>query len=114
MQKQKLQQKLGYNLSPQQIQFLALLQIPLASLDSRIQEELEDNPALEETEKSEDISIDEMEEDYSNSYKYKQQTNSDYSEVQISEFEETLSEYLKKQLLFQLLDMEMYLLAEDL
>lgn len=114
MQKQKLQQKLGFNLSPQQIQFLALLQIPLASLDSRIQEELEDNPALEETEKSEDISIDEMEEDYPNSYKYKQQTNSDYSEVQISEFEETLSEYLKKQLLLLNLDEDNMFLIEYL
>ena len=114
MQKQKLQQKLGFNLSPQQIQFLALLQIPLASLDSRIQEELEDNPALEETEKSEDISIDEMEEDYSNSYKYKQQTNSDYSEVQISDFEETLSEYLKKQLLLLNLDEDNLFLIEYL
>ena len=114
MQKQKLQQKLGFNLSPQQIQFLALLQIPLASLDSRIQEELEDNPALEETEKSEDISIDEMEEDNSNSYKYKQQTNSDYSEVQISEFEETLSEYLKKQLLLLNLDEDNMFLIEYL
>ena len=28
---QKLQQKIGLNLSPQQIQFLSLLQIPLAS-----------------------------------------------------------------------------------
>jgi len=114
MQKQKLQQKLGFNLSPQQIQFLALLQIPLASLDSRIQEELEDNPALEETEKSEDISIDEMEEDYSNSYKYKQETNSDYSEVQISDFEETLSEYLKKQLLLLNLDEDDLFLIEYL
>jgi len=114
MQKQKLQQKLGFNLSPQQIQFLALLQIPLASLDSRVQEELEDNPALEETEKSEDISIDEMEEDYSNSYKYKQQTNSDYSEVQISDFEETLSEYLKKQLLLLNLDEDDLFLIEYL
>lgn len=114
MQKQKLQQKLGFNLSPQQIQFLALLQIPLASLDSRIQEELEDNPALEETERSEDISIDEMEEDDSNSYKYKQQTNSDYSEVQISDFEETLSEYLKKQLLLLNLDEDAQFLIEYL
>ena len=43
MQKQRLQQKQGLNLSPQQIQFLSLLQIPLESLNSRIQEELEEN-----------------------------------------------------------------------
>lgn len=99
MQKQKLQQKLGINLSPQQIQFLSLLQIPLASLNSRIQEELEDNPALEESEKSEDISIDELDDENPNSYKYRQNNNTEYSEVQISNSEESLSDYLKKQLL---------------
>lgn len=99
MQKQKLQQKLGINLSPQQIQFLSLLQIPLASLNSRIQEELEDNPALEESEKTEDINIEELEEDHPSSYKYRQNNNTEYSEVQISNSEESLSDYLKKQLL---------------
>lgn len=41
---QQLQQKL----SPQQIQFIKLLQVPTAELESRIEEELEINPALEE------------------------------------------------------------------
>jgi RNA polymerase sigma-54 factor len=99
MQKQKLQQKLGFNLSPQQIQFLSLLQIPLASLNSRIQDELEDNPALEEGENSEDISLDELEEDNPNSYKYRQNNTPDFTEVQISNSEESLSDHLKKQLL---------------
>ncbi|MCZ2472803.1 RNA polymerase factor sigma-54 [Aquirufa ecclesiirivi] len=35
-------------LSPQQIQFVKLLQIPTAELAARIEEELEENPALEE------------------------------------------------------------------
>jgi RNA polymerase sigma-54 factor len=35
-------------LSPQQIQFIKLLQVPTAELATRIEEELEDNPALEE------------------------------------------------------------------
>ena len=99
MQKQKLQQKLGLNLSPQQFQFLSLLQIPLASLNSRIQEELEDNPALEEGENSEDISLDELDEDNPNSYKYRQNNTPDFTEVQISNSEESLSDHLKKQLL---------------
>ena len=43
MTKQRLQQKQKFNLTPQQIQFLSLLQIPLSSLNSRIQEELEEN-----------------------------------------------------------------------
>lgn len=48
MQKLSIQQQLSQKLSPQQIQFIKLLQIPAAELDSRIEEELEINPALEE------------------------------------------------------------------
>src|SRR5690606_38118427 len=48
MLKQTLQQKLLQKLSPQQIQFIKLLQVPTASLDTRIKEELEENPALED------------------------------------------------------------------
>lgn len=48
MLKQTLQQKLLQKLSPQQIQFIKLLQVPTASLDTRIKEELEINPALED------------------------------------------------------------------
>jgi RNA polymerase sigma-54 factor len=46
--KQTLTQKLQQKLSPQQIQLMKLLQIPTATLEQRIQEELEVNPALEE------------------------------------------------------------------
>ena len=48
MLRQNLQQKLLQKLSPQQIQFIKLLQVPTLSLDSRIKEELEENPALED------------------------------------------------------------------
>ncbi|GAB3506167.1 RNA polymerase factor sigma-54 [Spirosoma knui] len=48
MQKLSLSQSLQQKLSPQQIQFIKLLQIPTAELDTRIEEELEINPALEE------------------------------------------------------------------
>jgi len=44
---QRLQQKLLQRLSPQQIQLMKLLQVPTASLETRIKEELEENPALE-------------------------------------------------------------------
>jgi len=53
MNKQKLVQKQYQNLSPQQIQFLSLLQTPIDSLEKRIEEELESNPALEEDENEE-------------------------------------------------------------
>lgn len=48
MLKQGLYQKLLQKLSPQQIQLMKLLQVPTASLEQRIKEELEENPALEE------------------------------------------------------------------
>ncbi len=48
MLRQNFQQKLLQKLSPQQIQFIKLLQVPTVSLDTRIKEELEDNPALED------------------------------------------------------------------
>ncbi len=48
MQKLSLNQSLQQKLSPQQIQFIKLLQIPTAELETRIEEELEINPALEE------------------------------------------------------------------
>ncbi len=48
MQKLSLNQSLQQKLSPQQIQFIKLLQIPTAELEARIEEELEINPALEE------------------------------------------------------------------
>jgi RNA polymerase sigma-54 factor len=54
MIKQGLQQKLLQKLSPQQIQLIKLLQIPTDSLDQRIKEELEGNPALEEGMQEED------------------------------------------------------------
>jgi len=48
MQKLNLNQVLSQKLSPQQIQFIKLLQVPTSELDARIEEELEINPALEE------------------------------------------------------------------
>ncbi|WP_297335390.1 RNA polymerase factor sigma-54 [Algoriphagus sp.] len=65
MQKLNLSQSLSQKLSPQQIQFIKLLQVPTAELDTRIEEELEINPALEEgKEEKEDTTQDEYEDTY--------------------------------------------------
>ncbi|SFG62896.1 RNA polymerase factor sigma-54 [Pontibacter chinhatensis] len=68
MQRLDLRQLLSQKLSPQQIQFIKLLQIPTAELEMRIKEELEVNPALEEgrEEPAEEYSdsSDDYEEDY--------------------------------------------------
>lgn len=52
MLNQKLQQKLQQKLSPQQIQLMKLLQLPTLAFEQRIKEELEENPALEDTNES--------------------------------------------------------------
>lgn len=48
MLKQNQTLKLLQKISPQQIQFIKLLQVPTASLEQRIKEEIEQNPALED------------------------------------------------------------------
>lgn len=50
MLRQSLNHRLLQKLSPQQIQLMKLLQIPTATLEQRIKEELEANPVLEEGE----------------------------------------------------------------
>ncbi|WP_375379452.1 RNA polymerase factor sigma-54 [Hymenobacter volaticus] len=54
MQRLDMKQLLSQKLSPQQIQFIKLLQIPTAELEARIKEELEANPALEEGDDADD------------------------------------------------------------
>ena len=54
MLRQNLSQKLLQKLSPQQIQLMKLLQIPTATLEQRIKEELEANPALDEADDYDD------------------------------------------------------------
>jgi RNA polymerase sigma-54 factor len=52
-QRQSLQQKL----SPQQIQYIKLLQLPTLALEQRIKAELEMNPLLEEGEEEEELEV---------------------------------------------------------
>lgn len=58
MLNQRLQQKLLQKLSPQQILLMKLLQIPSVALEQRIKQEIEENPALEETDEDDLISTD--------------------------------------------------------
>lgn len=65
MQKLTLTQSLQQKLSPQQIQFIKLLQVPTAELDTRVESELEENPALEEgKEEKEEYDTDDLQEDF--------------------------------------------------
>lgn len=64
MQKLGLSQSLQQKLSPQQIQFIKLLQVPTAELEARIEEELEQNPALEEGEEQQQEETPNTEEEF--------------------------------------------------
>ena len=68
-QRQSLQQRL----SPQQIQYIKLLQLPTTALEQRIKEEMEENPVLEEQETEE----------------FEEQTNDEYEETSASEEEKS-------------------------
>jgi RNA polymerase sigma-54 factor len=85
---QSLQQKLLQKLSPQQIQLMKLLQIPTANLEERIKEELEENPALEQSDEG-------MDDEYKDEVKDEFETNDEepldgsedeYENIDITEY----------------------------
>ncbi len=121
MLKQNISQRMLQKLSPQQIQLMKLLQIPTATLDQRIQEELESNPALDESDdagevydlendkdeddepKAEDFELDdyltEYMEDDPISYKMKTESSQDLEDKNIPiALNGSFHEYLEKQL----------------
>ena len=87
--KQRLEQKQHQALSPQQIQFLGLLQLPIVSLEKRIEEEIEENPALDEEEPTKD-----------NTHSFRNSSSKiNIDEFQITDNSNSLEEYLLKQLI---------------
>ena len=64
MLKQKQKQKLTHKLSPQQIQLMKLIQLPDIELETRIKNELQENPTLEEEQKEENPPENELEKDF--------------------------------------------------
>src|ERR1700761_3886525 len=91
MLKQNLQQKLLQKLSPQQIQFIKLLQVPTVSLDTRIKEELEENPALEDLSLT---NLNEPEEQYPDRDPDDDNYNSDEEKGEMDEF--NIDDYLQE------------------
>ena len=94
MQELKQNLNLKAQLSPQQIQLLNLLQTPIALIDKKIEDELEENPALEEEEELDN------EENYekNNSHRTKEPQN-DYLKNISTENNKTIYTYLKEQIL---------------
>ncbi len=87
---QSFQQKMLQKLSPQQIQLMKLLQVPTANLEERIKEELEENPALEQSEDGhEDEYTDELKDEFDNASGEEAEpdgSEDDYDNVDISEY----------------------------
>ena len=112
MQKLELRQNQSQKLTPQQIQFIKLLQLSNSNIESEIKKELEDNPALEENEKNEDIEIESNQE-----FNYSQRSNKEqttYSrENNISNIE-SFRENLLKQINFLKLEKDESLIANQI
>jgi len=128
MLKQTLNQKLSQKLSPRQIQLMKLIQIPAIEMDTRIKEELENNPILEvaehhedqtaeeSNENSEDSGNDNMEDlsdidmynEYNDPFEYYYSNNSDDEEeddsYHVIKSQETFFDFLMNQL--DLLDLD--------
>jgi RNA polymerase sigma-54 factor len=86
---QNLQQKLLQKLSPQQIQLMKLLQVPTANLETRIKEELEENPALELEEENHDEfedTKDEFSENGEEEYDEPSGSEDEYGNIDISDY----------------------------
>lgn len=138
------QQKLLQKLSPQQIQYLELLQLPVLALEQRIKNELEINPLLEEgqdpeTEQAENTQEPEVTEVAENSTENTEENSKAENDYTLEdfmnddpggykspysvndEFEElpqpartTLAEQLRQQLTLLVLDDAEHLLAEEI
>ncbi len=92
MPKQRLEQKIKFNLTPQQIKFLNLLQIPITDLDNHIKKEVEENPVIEEEE-------DTGHTDSNSDYYYNKLNNNNLTVgAQIEDKKNSLSDYLRSQL----------------
>src|SRR6188768_3175561 len=90
MQKLGLSQSLQQKLSPQQIQFIKLLQVTSAELEGRIEEELEVNPALEDVTVRDDFeSLDKSSSDSS------EDGDEDFSSDDYGNEDVNLDDYLK-------------------
>ncbi len=114
MQKLELRQNQSQKLTPQQIQFIKLLQLSNSNIDSEIKKELEENPVLEEKEnnRNEEVEISNNE-----NYNYSQKRSnelSDFSrESNISSIE-SFRESLLNQINYLKLDKNEIIIAKQI
>lgn len=102
MQKLQLRQNQSQKLSPQQIQFIKLLQLSNSNIETEIKKEIEENPALEENEKNENI--DTVNTENYNYYQKSNNENSNFNREENISNTESFRENLISQLNYQKLD----------
>lgn len=98
MLNQRLQQKLVQKLSPQQVLVMRLLQEPLLALEQRIKQEIEENPALElenESDEIEDRETNEEDQIADVNESDEEDFNDDEDEIPSAENEIDLEEYFE-------------------
>lgn len=95
MLKQSLSQKLLQKLSPQQIQFIKLLQMTTADFEERVEQELLDNPALEQGEDDGDATTFTASEIKKDEFSNEESMNDDYNSADAYENDDfNVSEFL--------------------
>ena len=111
MQKLQLRQNQSQKLSPQQIQFIKLLQLSNSNIESEIKKELEENPALEENENKDNIEF-----NSSSEYNYTSKSNKeiDYSKENTLSNSESFRENLLQQLNFLKLEKNELIIAKQI
>lgn len=111
MQKLQLRQNQSQKLSPQQIQFIKLLQLSNSNIESEIKKELEENPALEENENKDNIEF-----NSSREYNYTSKSNKeiDYSKENTLSNSESFRENLLQQLNFLKLEKNELIIAKQI
>ncbi|MEN8137740.1 MAG: RNA polymerase factor sigma-54 [Bacteroidota bacterium] len=135
MLKQSLQQKLSQKLSPQQIQLMKLIQLPTVAFEQRVQDEMDENPALDEGSNKDEEPVNDSYEDDSNSIdaedinvdEYLSDDEIPYYKLQANNYSKddeessipyasgkTLGEYLSEQISTQTLSNEDHIIAEFL
>lgn len=82
MLKQYLQFKLSQKLSPQQIQLMKLIQLPTQAFEQRLQQELEENPALEGGKED----LNEYEDDFDNTDDTYDETETIGEDINVDEY----------------------------
>ncbi len=118
-------QKLSQKLSPQQIQMIKLLELPMLQLEQRIKQEIEENPVLEEVEQDielqedkKEISVEQYVKEEDNIPSYKYHTNNYSKDDKIHQTPITrgisLREYLEEQLGYKTLTDREFILAKYL